>query len=300
MPTMVAEAPPLPAAGAISIGLVRAEHRSVPPLERAQNAEFTLESGEPLRLFLVLRAGLPSTMLVTALVDYQQVPILLNEERALLHEVPLEADVVVELPLEIEVGGPGAHDLVLVAFHNPHDRPFDESYRLRMSQRLVGKRARVIVGDSEAPVLDVVPSLTGALPPPELRDQFLQLVTYARVAGARSEEHPTRRVLHMGEGQAGQEYPFQLRISGARDRQMTYAIVQFMDYEQIDIEDLQVLFVRLGPGEEALLDGSLTLPSIPGVHELQAVYIADPYESLLAGADPIVTGSPAVGIDVRP
>ena len=51
---------------------------------------------------------------------------------------------------------------------------------------------------------------------------------------------------------------------------------------------------ELGPGEEALLDGSLTLPSIPGVHELQAVYIADPYESLLAGADPIVTGSPAV------
>jgi hypothetical protein len=75
----------------------------------------------------------------------------------------------------------------------------------------------------------------------------------------------------------------------------------FLDYHQIKINDHEVLDVHLKGGEEAFIDTALTLPDQPGVHELQIVYVMDPYRSILRheAAAPFVFGSPRLGIEVH-
>ncbi|MBN1933790.1 MAG: hypothetical protein JW934_03945 [Anaerolineae bacterium] len=79
---------------------------------------------------------------------------------------------------------------------------------------------------------------------------------------------------------------------------VTYGLVQFLNYHQVKFKGKDLYVVHLNEKQEILLDDSLTLPNQTGVHEVQMVYIYDPYQSLLDNQVhvPFVFGSACLGI----
>jgi hypothetical protein len=287
-----------PDVSAIGIGFVRPEHRDIPPLERPQTEEMRVADGETFSSYLTLSSGQQTTLLVTALLDYQQVPFDLDGRDGLLHEVTVDPGGDLELPVRLEVSEPGAHDLVIVAFKEPHNRSMDPEYRDRMFQRLVGRRAVIVVGGLEKPVHTPAPDVEGSPPPPEVT--FSLGVAFA-TAPTQAKTHPSKRFMASAQGQCNGTFPYQLWISNYQgETPVNYALVVFQDFHQVQLRDKDMLVVHLEAGHEAIVDDSLTLPAEPGVHELQVVYVMDPYRSILRDevADPFVVGSNCAGIEV--
>ena len=113
----------------IMVGWVRPEDRNTPIDQLPQNIELRIAEGEPLSLDLVLFTGQDATFLVTLLVDYKQTPFRLDGKTGLLHEYDVEAGKELYIPIQVDIDGAGAHDLTLVAFRDPYQRPMDHDFR---------------------------------------------------------------------------------------------------------------------------------------------------------------------------
>jgi hypothetical protein len=238
-------------------------------------------------------------MLVTALLDYQQIPFNLDGRDGLLHDIKVSPGGDLELPMRLEVGEPGAHDLMVVAFKEPYDRPMDPGYRDRMFQRLVGRRAVIVVGGAKEPVHVPTPDVMGSTPPPEVT--FGLHVAFA-TAPMDEDTHPQERFMATARGQPNETLPYQLWVSNYHgEAPVDYALVLFQDFHQVQLKDKDMLVVHLEAGHEAIIDDNLTLPAEPGIHELQVVYVLDPYRSILRDevTSPFVNGSNCVGIEVH-
>jgi hypothetical protein len=290
--------PGLPIRG-VGIGFVRPGHRDIPPLERPQTEEFRLAEGEPFVPFLILHAKEQTTFLVTVLLDYRQVPFELDGRYGLLHEVTIPPNLDVELPMRVDIEGWGAHDLIVVAFADPHNHSMDPDYRDTMAQRFVGRRAVIVVGSPEEPARHLTPDVTGSPPPPGVT--FGLRVAFATA----SETHPAidpEQQMFLAEGQRNKKFPYRIWVSNYHGQAaVNYALTLFLDFHQIKLNGKDVLNVHLEAGHEVLIDTELILPAEPGVHELQIVYVMDPYRSILRDevTAPFVFGSPRLGIKVQ-
>jgi len=102
-------------------------------------------------------------------------------------------------------------------------------------------------------------------------------------------------------GVVGEVFRYQLWIASKRPMSLTYAIIAFLDYHQVTINGQEVMVVHLkGSHQEAIIDAELKLPADAGMHELQFVWVWDPYRSILKKevTSPFVYASPRVGINV--
>lgn len=285
----------------IGLGFVRPQDRNTPPPELPQNVELRIDEGQPLQLDLVLNTAVSRIFLVTALVDYKQVPFSLDGKTGLLHEVNVEQGGQTYLPVEIEVNGRGAHDLILLAFADPYDRPWDDAYRKTLLLE-VGRRAVVIVGDEDRPFRDVRPDVYGA-PVPE-RIHFGLSMAFAEPPNSPEDgSHPSERQMRMAaEGKPGEAFPYQLWVSNYNfpNDVADYAMLRFLDFHQIDFKGKDLYVAHLDGPQECIIDDSVLLPNEPGVHELQIVYVFDPYKSLLRNEVPaaFVMASQPLGIKV--
>lgn len=289
----------MPDTTALGIGFVRPEDRDTPPLERPQIVEMRVPEGEPLSSYLLLRSGERATLLVTVLLDYQQVCFNLDGQEGLLHEVVVEPGGDLELPLRLAVDEQGAHDLVVIAFKEPYNRPADPQYRNRMFQRLVGRRAVVVVGRMEDPVHSPAPDVAGSPPPPEVT--FGLRVAFC-TAPTDQESHASNRFMALAQAESSETLAYQLWVSNYDgETPVDYALVRFQDFHQRHLKGKDMVVVHLEPGDEAMIDDSLIVPAEPGVHELQVVYVMDPYRSILRDevTTPFVFGSNTVGIEVH-
>ena len=286
------------------IGFVRPEDRSTPPGQLPQNEELHLRSGEPLLLDLIVNAAQSTTFLVTVMLDYQQVPFLLDGQYGLLHEIKVEEEGDLYIPLQIDVSEPGAHDLIIMAFINPYNRPWDHDARdLAFGCLLSGRRAVIIVNDADRPVRKITPDLFGAPPPPGV--DFGIRVLFADMPASPSDTtHPSQRQMRMtAYGQAGENFRYQLWLSNydLPDDVVDYGLVRFLDYHQVDFKGKDLFVVHFDGRQEAIMEDSFVLPSQPGVHEAQIVYVFDPYKSVLRGEvlAPFVFSSGCLGIEAR-
>jgi hypothetical protein len=290
---------PLPDTTALRIGFVRPEHRHLAPGERPQTEEVRLDNGMALSWYLILGSGEPTILLVTALLDYQQVPFTLDGEHGLLHEVRVGPTGDLEMPMRLEIGEPGAHDLLVVAFKEPYSRPMDADYRNRLFQRLVSRRAVLTVGGVEQPVHQPTPDLVGALPPSDIT--FGIPVCFGAAADGTA-AHPARRFLWSVEGLPKETVSFRLWVSNYHGQlPIDGGLVLFQDFHQVPLRGKEFLIVHLEPGHEAIIDGNLGLPGQPGVHEVQALLVIDPYRSIQRDevSDLFVRGSNCLGVQVR-
>ena len=201
--------------------------------------------------------------------------------------------------MQLDVDELGTHDLVAIAFKDPYNRPMDSEYRDRMFQRLVGKRMVIIVEGEEKPVRYLSPDIIGSPPPPEVT--FGIPVSFA-AASVQMDTHPSKRFLASARGQPNDVFNYQIWVSNYDgDEPVEYALMLFLDFRQLPFDNQNVLLTYLKAGHEAIIDQSLSLPAEAGIHELQVVYVLDPYRSILHHevTSPSVLGSNCVGIEVQ-
>lgn len=286
------------------LGFVKPEHRDIPPFERPQTEEINIGKYEDLSIYLVLlnNSEKEITFLVTALLDYQQINFSLDGKEGILHEVYVPPSTELELPMNIDVAGDGMHDLQVVAFEDPYNKTLQMDYRMNIHGYVASRRAVIVKGKNENPVRKI--KVIEADNPPQ-GESFGFPLLFAKSPSGDTPSHPSQRQLYVDQAKAGETYSFQLWLSNhGRNETVDLALIPFMDYKQVKLrsQDMfqEVLVVHLEPNEEAILDAEIKLPQNPGVHQMQFVYLYDPYKSILHNEvfSPFVYGSPRVAIDV--
>jgi len=284
-----------------SMGFVRQEDRYVPPVQLPQNDELHLLTGQPLLLDLIVISQRHSTLLISVLVDYQQVPFTLDGMLSLLHEIRVEEGGDLYIPMQIDISEPGAHDFIIVAFRDPYNRPWD--HEARDDCRVSGRRAVVIIDDIDEPVQTVIPDVVGVPPPPDV--DFGVRVLFADVPTSPSDSsHPSQRQMRMtARGNAGELFRYQLWLSNydLPDETVDYGLMRFLDFHQTEFKGKNLYVAHFDGRQEAIVEDQLELPAQPSVHEAQIVYVFDPYKSLLRNEvlAPFVFSSGCLGIDAR-
>lgn len=283
----------------LGIGFVWPQYRDLPPTQRPQTVEVKLKEGEPFNPFLILNTTQSVKALITVLLDYKQVQFELDGQMALLHEVTVDPNGDLELPMRVEVNGAGAHDLLVIAFEDPYNASMDPFYRSSMNERKVARRARVIVGESTQPARTFDAPLQGMPVPPNV--QLNLGIVFASAPGD-SKTHPSERQLYLAHTQPGQIFNFQIWVSNLKgDKESDYALIPFLNFHQIQLNGQDTLLVHLKPNEEAIIDSSLQAPQAEGVYQMQIVYLFDPYRSILQREvrAASVSASPRFGLKVE-
>jgi hypothetical protein len=284
----------------IGVGFVRPENLNTPPVELPQNDELYLAEGQSLSLYLVLRTGEHAIFLVTVLLDYHQTPFLMDGQRGLLHEVDLESGGDLYVPIQIDIHESGAHDLIILAFKNPYNRPIDHDLRSNEQCLITGRRTVVIAGNDYRPVGIIQPDVVGNAPPSGV--DWGPPILFANL-GSVHPSQPEGQMNMAAHGNPNQTFAYRVWMSNLGDKTpepVNYGLVRFMNYHQIDFKGKDLFVVHLDEKQEALLDDKLTLPAQAGVNEVQIIYIYDPYKSLLREEvlAPFVFGSQCLGIQV--
>ena len=286
------------------VGFVRPEDRFTPPAQLPQNDEIRLRTGDPLLLDLVATAAQGSTFLISIILDYKQVPFSLDGQYGLLHEISVENDGAFYIPMQIDISEPGAHDLIVVAFREPYTRPWDQTARdLPFGCLLSGRRTVVVLDGVDRPIQNITPDVFGK-PPPTGVDFGIRVMFANMPVSSSDTTHPSRRQMPMtANGNSGGKFQYQLWLSNydLPGDKVDYGLMRFLDYHQIDLKGKDLFVAHFDGRQEAIVDDSLILPKQPGIHELQVVYIFDPYKSVLRGEvlAPFVFSSSCLGIAVR-
>ncbi|MCA9937846.1 MAG: hypothetical protein KC418_04345 [Anaerolineales bacterium] len=262
-----------------AIGYVWPEERHLPPDERSQTSEINLSVGEAFDPYLILKSEKEETFLITMLVDFEQVAFELDGQKGLLHEVVVPPGSDLEIPIELDIPQPGIHEVIVFAFVDPYNGTLDHQYRMSTANKGVGRRAIVLVGDSNELGRQLPAPLHGELVPDGI-DLGLNaaFATYT----TREDVHPSKRQLYVTEAKPGETFNYHLWVSNLQGEMgADYALMMFYNFHQVPIQNQDVTVVRLEPGEEIVIPTSQQLVSEPGVNQLQVVYIFDPYRSIL-------------------
>lgn len=279
-----------PSGRGMGMGTLRSENSDASPLVDPQ--EFQLNSGEEFRLdlgqefafYLLFSAHSPTetSFLITALVDYEQVEFTLDGMTGLLHEIRMPVDTEMIMPINLGALPPGAHDIEIIIFDDPY-RGYDlaiegPSNRTPESGDLIvfsmSQRHYVIVDDNDQPARSLQVQYSGSTPPP---DVSLGMLAFFAKPG---EAHPMKpeSQIAVDVGEADGEYRFRTWttrhenfVSGRQ------AIMMFVDYHLVPVNGNDLLMVELEAGEEAIIDSVVFLPDGPGVHQLLAFVVLDPY-----------------------
>lgn len=264
----------------LALGYVRPEERNVPPDLRSQNDLFYLTNGQPFETLLILQSEQEQPLLVTAILDYQQVEFELDGELGLLHEVQLPLNGILEVPIKLEGIKSGLHDFMVVAFADIYNRSLDTMFRVTADLNVIGRRAQIIVGDDQTPARQLpIPHIGRPIPPDiqlGLNTAFVSMPTAWKA-------HPSERQLYVAQGVVNDPFRYQIWVSNFQGKQgADYAIILFQNYHQVLMNGELLTLVRLGGHEEFVFDVESLLSPSPGMDQFQAVYVFDPYKSLLA------------------
>ncbi len=283
------------------MGTLRSVRGDASPIDAPQdfhlnsNAEFRIDSDEEFAPFLLFstHSSTETYFLITALVDYQQVEFTLDGMTGLLHEVRMPPGTEMVMPFSLGTLLPGAHDVEVVIFDDPYagydltiekpssQSPMNESPPFDvLGVFSISRREFVIVGDNDQPARLLQTRYSGASPP---ADVSLGMLAFFARPGA---SHPMRleSQIAVDVGEAGGEYHF--RTWTTRHESLGsggQAIMLFVDFHLVPVNGNDLLMVELEAGQEAIIDSTVMLPDEPGVHQMLAFVMTDPYSPRVEG-----------------
>jgi len=215
--------------------------------------------------------------LFTCLLDYRQVPCIFEGHEQLLY--PLQTGNFTEHNFTFETPPltPGFHDFIMLAFVEPHNHSLDESFRMDISMSMPASRLVLLAGSEPWAVPNIKPLDIG---------QPLQSEPLPFWGALLDQEiKPLERRMWLTEEVKPQTtVPYYIHFGHPKDTIdfQTIAVITFLDYQQIPIDGQEewVNFVKLPADKEATVVGTFTTSIEEGVHELQAIYLLDPYQML--------------------
>jgi hypothetical protein len=282
------------------IGFARPEDKDSAPIGRPQTEEFHLQKGQDFSLYLILSNAMNDsrTFLTSMILDFQQVEFKLDGKSGLLHQIVVPANTEINIPLDLKVDRPGFHELFAVIFDDPNNLTLDNAFRLDLAGWIVARRTQIIVEENQTPSGLVQPIITGTPIPSETT--FKGRVYFATENTDESID-VSQRQLYVGKANAGKAYDFQMVCNNTEDQPVTFALVPFLNFHQVEVSGKKQFFVYLNPNEEAVIHQEVLMPENPTVNQFQMVYLFDPYKSVLHGDvyAPFIFGSPRIAIDTR-
>ncbi len=134
----------------MGIGFMYPEERNLHPLERTQSREIAVQ-GNTFSIDLLVTGVAGRVFLITALLDYQQIPFRLDGKEGLIHQISLpddkKPDQDLVLPLEVDIPTEGIHDFIVIAFDTVIlSQPGAETFMQRPA--VIGRRTRLRVGNT--------------------------------------------------------------------------------------------------------------------------------------------------------
>ena len=257
------------------VGFVRPEDREIPPDRRTNLiTKFQIQAGQPFTTLLILKSGYvePYPVLVSVFLDYMQVNFSLDDQRGLLHYLEIMPGVDMEIPVEVPIETSGWHDLFVVAFRVPDDHPTDQPARLQLG--VGGLRTVICASDCALSAQSVPEALVG---------QGADVHNFnARAFPLLPDDGtpPKHRRLFWAQASAGEMFELELWARNPNNELRDYLVLPLLDFQQTSFAGSKMLHLQMPSGSELLVPGSVQVPIKTGVHELQFLYISDPYHSL--------------------
>jgi hypothetical protein len=284
----------------LGVGFVWPDEKDIPPSERSQTEEVFLKSGEDFQPCLLINTPERKTVIISVLLDYQQIEFTLNGKPGTLHQVIVQPGGDLEIPMQVAIPQDGQHDLMVVAFTYPETHDLNPVTRSEMGITTIGRRTVIYTGDRSVPSADLPPAITGYAVPDDV--SLNMGVSFARLQNAADQKsHPITRQLYVGSGTINQRYSYQVWVSNLFNQENAeIVLLQFQNYHQISIQDKLFAYVLLEPNQEVYFDESVQLSASEGVDIIQIIYIQDPYQSILKKEvqAPYVFSSPSLAIEV--
>ncbi|MCO7224048.1 hypothetical protein [Pleionea sp. CnH1-48] len=283
----------------VGIGFLKPSERNIVPEYRSQTTEIVVEQNKLFNPLLILHSKQPTTVLITALLNYQQTSFTLDNREGLLHEVTIQPGGDYEIPISLNINHCGYHDLIIAAFIDPYNSSMDNHYRASRSGRVAGRRTVIHKRGCDTINNNLPATLKGSPVPKDIR-----LNLNANFAKVSIDEHPSQLNQQLYTDTLSSGSPYQLRswVSNLNGRSASdYALMFFHNYRQIKIKKRSALKFHLHPDEEftSLLSTEEALTQ--GIHQLQTIHVFDPYRSILEGEvrAAFVFSSPRIAIQAR-
>jgi hypothetical protein len=223
---------------------------------------------------LTLHNGFPQdeTYALVALIDYRQVPIEIEELDQPVHVVRAGPHSEVALDFALNVPNQeGLHKLLLLLFRAPDAHPLDERFRFLTDGMCHSYTWDVAIGNSRQP-----PAMT-TQSAPRTRPDVSQFDFSGVLVNRDGRDNRTAWITEtVGQGQT-LDYYIHLGNDGHPDS--LYAVVAFLDWQQVPIaaNGEKIFFGVIERGGRLTLPAEVQILSTGDVHELQVLYIVDPY-----------------------
>jgi hypothetical protein len=272
----------------IFAGFVRPEHRDTPIGQRPPITQFAVGGTGVFIPLLILGTGReqPYPVLVSAFLDYEQVSFALDGRDGRLHYLEIPPGTDLEIPMTVPMQSKGWHDFFVVVFGEPENQTVDPNDRLPGSPTLPvgGVRTVICVGECNYSPRAFPAPYEGRPSGERAGSAFLAALPLLPDPTL----SPQRRLLQVVHGQPDQPYTLQIWALNETDQPMDYIAMPLLDYQQINIGAGKALPFSMPAGTELFVPGRVAFPREPGVHELQVVYIFNPYEAVDGHLDPFV------------
>jgi hypothetical protein len=260
----------------LGVGFVRPEDRDTNPYQRPSNDQFHIQPGDSFTTLLTLSTGYdePYPVLVAVFLDYEQVSYSLDGHQGVLHRVDIPPGVNVEIPIKIPIETSGWHDLFVIAFREPENRPTDPQARLPPSLGVGGRRTVVCAGDCMRSTRLLPDTLVGQGAGVHRTDvNALPLLPS-------DGRPPKERLLLVTSAEPGEAFPLELWARNPNDQPRDYMVLPVLNFHQVSFAGYEVLHLHMPPGSELFISGQIQLPDEEGVHELQFIAVFEPYQPL--------------------
>jgi hypothetical protein len=220
---------------------------------------------------------LPATeYLLTCILNYIQVPCEWNGEEQLLYPIAMQGGGQVQIPFTTPELSDAYHDFAILALSNVFSEDLSDAYRIGTDLNYL-YRSRIVLMSDSADAFDLPMdwyrggeqtsevSFEGTFVDLEPRPNRLEAWRVERAAPGETIDY----FIHVGNGSA--DTPHQ-----------TYAVMAFLDYVQVPIDgaDQWVAFASMPPGTQTTIPARITVPTIPGIHELMIVHAYNPFSML--------------------
>ena len=268
----------------LEVGFVRPEDRNTHPYQRPSIDQFRIRSGDSFTTLLILSTGYdePYPVLVSVFLDYEQIRYSLDGHQGVLHHVDIPPGVNMEIPIKVPIETSGWHDLFVIAFREPENRPTDPQARLPPSLSVGGFRTVVCAGDCTRPTRLLPDALVG-------QDAGVHRTDVDALPLLPDDGRPPKqRLLLSATAEPGEAFLLELWARNPNDQLKDYVVLPVLNFQQVPFAGSEILHLRMPAGSELFIPGQIQLPDEEGVHELQFITIFEPYQPLDEVRDPFV------------
>lgn len=211
--------------------------------------------------------------LIIAMLDYNVTPIYIDGSEYTKYLVNISKFNKSTIRVNMTNISKGNHDMIILVFIKPYEHSLEPKYRYSTDfSLLLGDRYNLIYSD----ISDCNNKINIWL--------NKRYDTSYPLDGLLVNKQPFSNNAWLVENTtSSSNLSYFINIGNKNTKERKFAVVEFLDYEQIPINyetNEYCIYGRLGIGEACAIESKIITPKEVGTHELVAVWISNPYENM--------------------